>query len=200
MFQHDWPVLSKQLRLRIINSGRLAIFDLGILFGLMLFGKTQEDVTKLLHNGKWDADPTDEEDTDDESETEDASSDDEDSHDNNANNNLDTPTNLPSNRPQKRQKIEPRHPHRVHFQWRGYNTISGAIQFDPRNRNTGYLDFTSDDATSFEGNILMDVDGMRNALSFQGYRVPGLAGPLTMNWNALSHLDSERAKVPEFMW
>lgn len=61
--------------------------------------------------------------------------------------------------------------------------MSGAIQFDPQNRNTGYLDFANDEATKLEGNSFMDARGGEN--SFQGYRVPGFAGPLTMSWHAL---------------
>lgn len=79
--QHEWPILSKALRLRTFVSGRLAIFDLGIVVGLMVLGKTQEDVTKLLQDGSWDADPDDAENTDDEVEDEDASSDEKDSDD-----------------------------------------------------------------------------------------------------------------------
>lgn len=75
--QHDWPVLSKQLRLRFYRSGRLAIFDLGVVVGLMVLGKTQQDVTKLLEDGIWDTDPCDEEDSDNENEREDVSSDEE---------------------------------------------------------------------------------------------------------------------------
>ncbi|KAF6220216.1 hypothetical protein HO133_003348 [Letharia lupina] len=208
--QHDCSVLSKQLRLRFYRSGRLAIFDLGIVVGLMVLGKTQQDVTKLLEDGSWDTDPCDEEDSDDENEREDVSSDEEKSDaerasgcsedsDHNSGDESDTPIHLTIHQPPKRQEIESSHPRRVYFQWRGYNTVSGAIQFDPQNRNTGYLDFVNDDATSFEGNILMEAT-MRSAISFQGYRVPGLTGPLTMNWNAFSHLASERAKVPEHMW
>lgn len=79
--QHEWPILSKALRLRTFVSGRLAIFDLGIVVGLMVLGKTQEDVTKLLQDGSWDADSDDAENTDDEIEDEDASSGEEDSDD-----------------------------------------------------------------------------------------------------------------------
>lgn len=204
--QHDWSGLSKQLRLRVVQSGRLAIFDLGIVVGLMVLGKTQEHVTKLIQNGK--AGPNDAEDSDDESESEDASSDEdsdnerasggsEDSDYNTGDEPL-TPIDLTSDQPVKRRKIESSHPRRLYFQWRGYNTISGAVQFDPSNRNTGYLDFANDEATVFEGNIRMDAMG--GGITFQGYKVPGMGGPLTMNWNALSHLASERAKVPEHMW
>lgn len=207
--QHDWPVLSKQLRLRTIRSGRLAIFDLGIIFGLMVLGKTQEDVTKLLQDGDWDTDPSDVENTDDESDSEDMSGDEEDSDDERAagrskdsdyhtGGEPDDPIDTALDAPVKRQKIESSHPRRLYFQWRGYNTMSGAVQFDPQGRNTGYLDFANDDATIFEGKILMDAMG--GEILFQGYGVPGLSGPLTMNWNALSHLAAERAKVQYYMW
>ena len=172
--QHDRPALSKQLHLRMISNGRLAIFDFGIVMGLMVLGKTQEDVTRLVQDGKWNADTFDAEDSDDEGEREDASSDEEESDDERASGRSDQPA--------KRRKIESSHPRRLHFQWRGYNTISGVVQFDPQNRNTGYLDFANDDATRFEGNILMDAMG--SEISFQGYKVPGMAGPLTMDWNA----------------
>ena len=209
--QHDWPILSKQLRLRSCLSGRLAIFDLGIVVGLMVLGKTQQDVTKLLEKGNWDKDPYDEEDSDDENEGEDVSSDEEKSNaerasrccedsDHSPGDVSETPIHFTSRQPSKRQEeIRIRHPRRLYFQWRGYNTMSGAIQFDPQNRNTGYLDFADDDATSFEGKILMEAT-MRKVMSFQGYQVPGLGGPVTMNWNAFSHLASERAKVREHVW
>lgn len=206
--QHDWPLLSKQLRLKCVRNGRLAVFDLGIVVGLMVLDRTQEDVTKILQDGNWDVDPITE-DIENEDESEDGSSDEEDSDDEQASGHSedsdynvreepDTPTDLTLYQPAKRQKIESSHPRRLHFQWRGYNTISGAIQFDPHNRNTGYLDFANDDATVFEAKILMDAIG--GEIAFQGYKVPGLGGPLTMNWNALSHLASERAKVPEYRW
>ena len=204
--QHKWPVLSKQLSLRCFRDGRLAIFDLGIIVGLMVLGKTKVDVTKLVQEKDWDdvsdgeevsneeEDSCDESDTkswDDDSEGEDVSSEEEDSS-----HELDTSVDRTSDRPIKRQKIDVDHPRRLYFQWRGYNTLSGAIYFDPQNRNTGYLDFANDDATTFEGKICMDA---RTTIGFQGYKVPGLTGPLTMNWNALSHLASERAKTPEYM-
>ncbi len=208
--QDDWPDLSKQLRLRMIHSRRLAVFDLGIVVGLMVLGKTQEDVTKRLQVGIWNNSSIDPEDTDDEGEDEDedASSDEEDSEDEqgsersrdsdyNIGDEPDTPIDLTLDESVKRQKIKSIHLRRVHFQWRGYNTISGAIQFDPQNRNTGYLDFANDGTTTFEGNIF--IDGMGCELSFQGYKVPGMAGPLTIDWNALSHLASEREKA-RYMW
>lgn len=206
--QHDWPVLSKQLRLRMIHSRRLAVFDLGIIVGLMVLGKTQEHVTKRLQVGNWNNSSIDPEDTDDEGENEDASSDEEDSNeergsessrdsDYNVGDEPDTPIDLTLDQSVKRQKIKSTHPRRVHFQWRGYNTMSGAIQFDPQHRNMGYLDFANDGVTTFEGNIFMDVMGCE--LSFQGYKVPGMGGPATIDWNALSHLASEREKARD-MW
>lgn len=209
--QHDWPVFSKQLHLRFYRSGRLAIFDLGIVVGLMVLGKTQQDVSEILEDGSWDTDSSDEEDSGDENERGNLSSDEEksnaeqasghneDSNHNSGDESDTSPIHSTLHQPLKRQEMKSSHPRRVYFQWRGYNTMSGAIQFDPQNRNTGYLDFADDDATGFKGNILMEAT-MRSPISFQGYKVPGLTGPLTMNWNALSHLASERAKLPEHVW
>lgn len=190
--QHNWPVLSKQLRLRFISSGRLAIFDLGIFVGLMVVGKTRAAVTKVVRDGTWNADLIGVEEMSDDGDNEDVSSDQEYSYDE-----PDNFVDLTSDRPAKRQKSENGHPHRLYFQWRGYNTVTGAIIFDPQNCNTGYLDFSDGDATTFEGRICIDA---LTTTCFHGYKVPGLAGPLTMNWNALSHLASERAKVPEHIW
>lgn len=205
--QYDWPVVSKHLGMRVVPRGRLAIFDLGIIVGLMVLDKTQESVSRILQQGRWKSDPFDEEDTDDEGEFVDASSDDVDSDDEpateisqkssyNADNKQDSPTDLTSGHPPKRPKIESSQPRRVYFQWRGYNTMTGAMQDDPQNRNTGYLDFTNDDATVFEGSIRMDALGGK--ITFQGYKLPGLAGPLTLDWDSLSHLASERAKGLEY--
>ena len=173
--QHDWPRLSKNLHLRIVLYGRLAIFDLGIVVGLMALGKTQEKVTKLLQDGKWDVDPNDAEYSGHESDSEDVSGDE--GLDYDMGDGPDTYIDLTSDRRVKRQKVARTHPRRLFFQWRGYSTMTGAIQFDPQNRNTGYLDFADDNAIRFEGNIFMDVMGGR--ISFQGYRLPGLSGPLT---------------------
>ena len=204
--QQAWPILSNQLSLRCFRDGRLAIFDLGIIIGMIVIGKSKLDVTKLVQEKDWDGvsdyegvsseeeDGSDESDTktwDDESEGEDVSSEDEDSS-----YEPNTPVDWTSERSAKRQKIDVEHPRRLHFQWRGYNTVSGAIYFDTQNRNTGYLDFANDDATTFQGKICTDAE---TTIDFQGYMVSGLTGPLTMNWNALSHLASERAKVPEYM-
>lgn len=206
--QHDWPVLSKQLRLRFISGGRLAMFDLGIIVGLMVLGKTQAAVMKVVQDGTWNAHLLGVEEMEDDGDNEDVSSDEEDSYDeresgcsDDSDHKMgDQPDNfvdLTSDRPVNCQKSENDYPHRLYFQWRGYNTVTGAIKFDPQNRNIGYLDFADDDATTFEGNICIDTP---TTVRFSGYKVPGMAGPLTMNWNALSHLASERAKVPEHIW
>lgn len=217
--QHYWPVLSKQLHLRFFPGGRLAIIDLGIVFGLMVLGKTQVAVTKVVQNGTWNANLIGAGEMNDDVDGEDMSSEEGDSYDeresgssDNLDHNMsdepdyfvdltsDQPDNfvdLTSDRPTKRQKSENGHPRRLYFQWRGYNTVTGAIKFDPQNCNTGYLDFADDDATTLKGKICMDV---RTTVDFHGYKASQLAGPLTMDWNALSHLASERAKVREYIW
>ena len=205
--ERNWPVVSKEMGMRALNSGRLAIFDLGIVVGLMVLDKTQEDVSKLLREGRWKSDPFDEEDTDDEGEFEDAPSDEADSEDvrtselshtpyYNAGIKQESPKDLTSSHRSKRPNNEKSEPRRLYFQWRGYNTISGAIQDDLQNHNTGYLDFTNDDTTVFKGSIHMDALGGK--IAFQGYNLPGPGGPLTLDWHSLSHLASERAKGPEY--
>ena len=203
--QYDWPTLSKQMRLRMVTRGRLAVFDLGIVYGLMVFGKTQEIIARTLQKGRWNAA---QEDFPEDSDSEDMSSDEEESDDGeergtsedtdySMSDEPDSPASFVSDPPAKRRKFDSSH-RRLYFQWRGYNTVSGAIQFDPQNRNTGYLDFANDEATVFEGIIHMDLIG--GEVSFQGYRVPGMCGPLTMNWDALSHLASEKEKAPKHRW
>ena len=206
--QQDWPDLSKQLQLRFILGTRLAIFDLGMIVGLMVLDKTPLAVTKIVRDGKWNADLHGVEEMDDDGDSEDLSRIEEESYDDRASgcsdnsdyiagNEPETPIDLTSDRPVKRQKTENGHPRRLYFQWRGYDTVSGAVKFNPQNCNIGYLDFANDEATTFEGNICMDA---QIAIDFQGYQIHGPGGPLTMNWNALSHLASERAKVPEHSW
>ena len=206
--QYDWPKLSKEMRLRIFGNGGLGVFDLGIFCGLMVFGKTQEDVTKILEKGTWNRgseDIPEESDEDtinghdeyfDGEESEDSES--EESVMSNESYSSDDSDDSVSEKPAKRHKSEKNNLHRLHFQWRGYDTRSGAIQSDPENRNIGYMDFTNDEATVFEGSIHMNIAG--GEVSFQGYKIPGLAGPLTMNWDALSHDPSERAKAPKYKW
>ena len=176
--ENSWPLLSHGLTLRIMHGGKLAIFDLGVCFGLMVLAKTQEKVAKRLKDGKWDAD-----DTDDDSGDEDPWSDEKDSHQERKGGHSENFLRSVS--------------HRSYFQWRGYNTITGAIQFDPQNKHTGYLDFYNDDDTIVEGNLVSNAAG--SSISFRGFRVPGLGGPLTMDWNALSHIAPERAQVREPM-
>lgn len=180
--QYGWPILSKNLSARGFWEGRVAILDLGIMFGLILLGRTKAAVTKIVQEKDWG----------DDNEGEDMSSEEEDGSDES-----DTPVELTSDRPAKRQKIDVDHPRRLYFQWRGYNTVSVAVYFDPQNCNTGHLDFADDDATTFEGKICIDAG---TTVEFQGYKVSGIGGPLTMNWNGLSHLASERAKAPEYMY
>lgn len=194
--QLDWPSLSRQMRMRVIMSGQLAIFDLGIVSGLMILGKTQEDVSKIIEAGTWDFDPSEYFETSDEEETdEEASGSISDRSDDNT---KDEPDDTASHHPAKRRKGQASEFRRMYFQWRGWNTMSGAIQHDPQNRNTGYLDFANNLATAFEGKIYMELT--QGETRFQGLEIPGMSGPLTLNWDKLSHLESDRAKVREHLW
>ncbi len=76
--------------------------------------------------------------------------------------------------------------------------MSGAIQHDPQNRNKGHLDFANNLGIVFEGKIYMELT--QGETEFLGFQLPGMSGPLTVNWDELSHLESDRAKVPEHLW
>jgi len=205
--RYYWPSVSEKMCIRIVSGGRLAIFDLGKVCGLMILGKSLEEVSRVVEDGTWKADPIDEIDSQSE-EDEGASGDKEsdngqesslgDDTDRSVSNDSGSPDYAMPQPPVKRRKGENNASRRLYFKWRGYNTMTGDIQCDPPDRNTGYLDFEDDQATCFDGKIHMEITG--GETSFKGYRVPGLCGPLTMNWDALSSLDSDRAKVPDHVW
>jgi len=195
------------MRIRIVSGGRLAIFDLGIVCGLMILGKSPEEISKIVEDGTWNVDPIDEINSQSDDEEE-ARSDEEESDgqessfdedtDRSVSDESDSPDCAMPESSAKRRKVETSASRRLYFQWRGYNTLTGDIQLDPHNRNTGYLDYKDNRAASFDGKIHLEIT--RGETVFQGYRIPGLCGPCTMNWDAFSHLASDRAKVPGYMW
>ncbi|KAL8905987.1 MAG: hypothetical protein Q9171_006451 [Xanthocarpia ochracea] len=184
--ERDWPNLTQSLRLRMMRGGRVGIFDLGIVTGLMVFAESQRKVAKLVADGTWNSDLLDAVDSDSEDATtadyyeymDDTEYDLEDREDD-----IDDSS----------------HSRRLYFQWRGYNTRTGEKQHDPSGRNTGYIQFEDDAAVNFSGSLNIGILGPEE-VPFEGYKIPGLAGPLNMNWDALSHLASDRAKVPKHVW
>lgn len=203
--RYHYPNLSDKMFIRIVSGGRLAIFDLGKVCGLMILGESLEEISRVVEDGTWKADPVDTIDSQSEDDeggsSEEESGDEQESSDRTDRSESDNSSSSDYSMPQppaKRWKGETGPSRRLYFQWRGYNTMTGDFQCDPPNRNTGYLDFEDDQATCFDGRIHMEITG--GATAFKGYRVPGLSGPLTMNWDALSHLDSDRAKVPDHIW
>ena len=42
------------------------------------------------------------------------------------------------------------------------------------------------------------MDALGGNIAFQGYSLPGLTGPLMLDWHSLSHLASERAMGFEY--
>ncbi|KAL8727670.1 MAG: hypothetical protein Q9166_005906 [cf. Caloplaca sp. 2 TL-2023] len=192
--EKDWPNLSTVLRLRMIRPGRLAIFDLGIICGLMVFATTKGKVSKRIAAGKWNADMLDEDDNDSDSEDEVMA----------INDVVDHPEYGGLDAYGDYIKADMNDtacspPRRLYFQWRGYNTMTGEIQLDPSNHNIGHLVFQDIEATVFNGELRMDMYRL-GPVVFEGYRVSGMAGPLTMNWDAFSHLPADRAKVPRHVW
>lgn len=201
--QSDWPILSRQMRMRMFSSGRLGIFDLGIVSGLMILRKTHEDVSRIIEAGTWNVDPDQYLESEDESSDEEENDEDEsasiseDSKDD-SNDEPEVLDHTASRRPTKRRKGQASESRRLYFQWRGWNTMSGEIQYDPQNRNTGYLDFANNLGTAFEGKIYMELT--QGETRFQGFKILGMSGPLTVNWDKLSHLESDRQKVPEHLY
>lgn len=171
--EDTWPILAKGLRLRMMSEGRLAVFDLGIITGLMVFAESQAKVSKLIADGKFAnlVDPSGYQNhcEDDEMTSE--------SHD----------------------VDDSEHPRRLYLQWRGYDTRTGELQHDPYNHNIGYIDFEDARAMAFSGMLHLHRD-LGSETQFEGYRIPGMTGPLTMDWDALSHLESDRAKDPKHIW
>ncbi|KAL9575921.1 MAG: hypothetical protein Q9212_007560, partial [Teloschistes hypoglaucus] len=127
-----WPQLSDNMSLRMIHPGRLAVFDLGIVAGLMVLGRSATAVAKRIERGNW---SNKDEDTDSDS----------DDTDNSPYPTLTTTSTGPS--PSKRQKLD--QARRLHFRWRGYNTVSANIMAE----KGGWLEFTNEVATAFEGRI-----------------------------------------------
>ena len=188
--KYEWPEISKEMRLRLFGGG-LAIFDLGIVVGMMVLAETQERLVQVIEKHNWNSRDYQSEIEDDEN----SESQPDDGSDSSMDDDLDDDVS-PSPKPTvKRQKLRSSNPGRLYFQWRGYNTRSGDIQFDPHNKNTGFMDFTDTSGTGFHGSI--DLPNLGGAVSIQGYKIPGMIGPVNMNWNELSHLASERAKAPE---
>ena len=195
-----WAPLSKQMRLRMVHPGRLGVFDFGIVCGLMVFGRTQLDILKILKKGAWNrgSDDFPEYSDAENSESEDEYIDGEGGK-SAVSDEPNSSSRSGSGKPAKRRKVEKGNPRRVYFRWRGYDTLSGIlqmVQMDPGNSQTGYMDFMNDDATSFEGSIYMGIAG--GTISFQGYQIPGMSEPLTMNWDALSIREVERARAPKW--
>ena len=201
--KYDWPTISNELRLRLFGEG-LAIFDLGIVVGMMVLAETQERLVEVIEKHNWNSSDYQKEMEDGLLEDDVSSNSDEVNEDQGSQlghvSDFDMEADLEIDPPPLKPKVNSHklrsdNPGRLYFQWRGYNTQSGEIQIDPDNKNTGYLDFADIIGTEFHGVINMPKFG--GAISIQGYKIPGLIGPVNMNWNELSHLASERAKAPE---
>ena len=157
------PHISEDLWLRAFHSssGRLAVFDLGVIFGMMIIGKSDEEIGERLVQGEWRGERlhTRSESESDVTETyrdeytgrdgskgvrDDVILDDEPGSFDYSQSPI---------RPKKRQRTNEPAPIRLCFRWRGYNTITGLIQPE----NTGYLDLTGGVATTIRGVMRTDI-------------------------------------------
>ena len=153
--RREWPSVAKEMQLRMFHKG-LAIFDLGIIVGMMVFAETPERLCEVIAKDMWNF-----------------------SH-------RDYETNETGLEDDTR---------RLYFRWRGYNTQTGISYIDPDNKNNGFIDFADARGTSFEGRIRVSMPVLGNQVSFHGFKIWDNPGMITMDWNELSHLPSERAKA-----
>ncbi|KAL9585250.1 MAG: hypothetical protein Q9212_001642 [Teloschistes hypoglaucus] len=176
---------TSKLRLRITKGkdGWYGIFDFGILSGIMLLGKSPEDVTFRVHQQQV-GPRSDERDSESDEES--------DEHD--------IPTkkrNAPPKRseaqPSKRLKKSASPGGVIYLQWRGQETGEKVIQVDPSNKNIGKLVFSDNTGMTFHGTASMSFLGSK--VRFQGYKISGLGGPVTRSWDQYSKAAYERARV-----
>ncbi|KAL8871082.1 MAG: hypothetical protein Q9174_003013 [Haloplaca sp. 1 TL-2023] len=195
----QWPDVSEKLQLRAFHSssGRFAVFDLGVLFGMMIIGKSDEEIGVRLAKDHWRGERNN---TGSESESEDFEMyRNEDPGYGGGKSVRDdvTPDKEPGSfdysqspaRPKKRQRTDGATQIRLSFRWRGYNTITGSIQPE----NTGYLDFTAGAAAKIRG--VMQTDITETDIIFVGHKMDLLAYDMTQDWEALSNLDTDKAKL-----
>ena len=153
--EREWPSLAKEMQLRMFHKG-LAIFDLGIIVGMMVFAETPERLREALAKDMWNYKHRDYE---------------------------TQYTNIEDNA------------RSLFFRWRGYNTQSGVMYYDPDNQNYGVIEFADARGTSFEGSIRVSMPVLGDQVQFHGLKIGDQPGEITMDWNELSHLPSERVKA-----
>lgn len=187
----QWSDNASNYTLRF-TTGRFAIFNFGVLQGVMRFGVDRASAL---------SDEFDSEDDYSASESE-----------------ADEKTPLPKNskspgkNPKKRPLSSPAsasapaskrrkppttssNPLRLYFQWRGRDTSEGMIQLDDNNHptHTGYIDFSDKRCVAFTGVGNFGFAG--NTLKFEGFITQLLGGPMTMKWDEFSREAYERERV-----
>ena len=189
-FASQWPEDASNFHLRFTGA-RFAIFNLGVLEGVMRFGITHKSAT---------SDGFDSEDDykDSESEHEETSllKNPKSSSKNPKKRSLTSPGSaIPA---LKRVKLPPTttsSPLRLYFQWRGRETGEGVIQLDSDKNpaNTGYIEMSDKRCVAFSGVANFGFAGEK--VRFEGFKTQLLGGPLTMKWESLSEDAYERERV-----
>lgn len=95
----------------------------------------------------------------------------------------------------KRHKPSSSNPLRLYFQWRGRETREGMIQLDDDTNptNTGYIDMSDERCMAFSGVANFGFAGEK--VRFDGFKTQLLSGPATNKWKGFSKevYEKERA-------
>lgn len=182
----QWPEGASNYVLRFVG-GRFAIFNFGILEGVMRFG---------LDRASAICDDFDSEDdhrtTDSEGGETPLPKNSKSPGKNPKKRPLSTPSSVPAS---KRHKPPTSNPLRLYFQWRGRDTSEGMIQVDDdaNPTHTGYIDMLDKRCVTFSGTANFGFAG--NSVRFEGFKTQFLGGPMTMKWEHFSREAYERERA-----
>lgn len=181
----QWPEGASNYSLRFTGQ-RFAIFNFGVLQGVMRFGVDRESAICDEFDSEDDYRDSGESEGDKlppPSKSKGAGK-------NSKKRSLSSPGSVPAS---KRHKAANSHPSlRLYFQWRGRETGEGMIQLDNDTNptNTGYIDMSDKRCVAFSG--VGNFGFMGQQVRFEGFMTQLLGGPMTMKWEHFSKEAYER--------
>lgn len=186
----QWSEGASSYNLRFVG-GRSAIFNFGVLEGVMRFGPDQESVTRDEYDSEDDyADSSDEDDKDESPPLK------------TSNRTAPNPSKRPMHNPPPSARAPKRAkpsssstPLRLYLQWRGRETGESQIQLDSKTdpTHTGHIDFSDARCVTFSG--VADFGFVGRQVRFEGFETQHLGGPQTKKWGDYSEEMYERERV-----
>ncbi|OCK84555.1 hypothetical protein K432DRAFT_378486 [Lepidopterella palustris CBS 459.81] len=164
--------------------GLEAAFDFGLLEGTMLLADSTVKL-ELLRDEHEGSEKEDDEDEDDDEDDDNAGV--------RGGKKRQAPSVVPKARKAKSRKPNPAHPRRIYLQWRGRETQENEIQLDYDNSNTGYIDFTDNACTKFEGVASFSLVG--EDVAFEGLKIGTTPQARAEPWSNFSEEEYESARV-----